>query len=569
MKRLLVALLLLVSTPVWADPGGTIPNFQLLDQEGRAYDLYDYSEAPAVVLYFVTNGCPIVRRSLPRLQELAEEYERRGVVFLLINPQQRDTRESVREEARRYGIRLPILLDRTQLVTRTFSTRRVGEVVVLNPKNWHTVYQGAVDDRFGYGSHRPARNHYLRDALEGHLEGRPVTPARTETKGCLIEFEPLPEVDYARDVAPLIAARCLPCHSPDHIGPFDLARYEDLAGREAMFIDVLLSRRMPPWSIDPKFGKFVDQQALSDVELRTLITWLRGGAVRGEGKDPLLEASQNLQQDEEWPLGPPDLTVQIPHEVSLSADGLFEYVDLSVPLNLPQDVWVRAAQVKPGNEDVLHHCVVYVDSPGSETPDWTEGYLAWYVPSAEVTRFPEESGKFLPKGSSLRFQLHYVATGKPESDRTSLGLYFSKERPKKEYRSAAAVNRDLVIPAGASRHSVVAEYTLKEEVWLDEMAPHMHFRGRAFRFEAHFPDGRKEVLLSVPRYRFEWQHVYRLKEPLRLPRGTRIVCHGVFDNSERNASNPDPKLEVKWGDRIWDEMMVGTFSFIRAWKGED
>lgn len=550
-----------------SSPLPVVPNFRLLDHRGVSHELYAHGSARAVVLFFVQSGCPLSLQSYGTLRQLSQEYGPRGVTFLLVNSNLLEDEEDVAREAASYEVDLPILVDRAQLVAREFDTVRNGEAVVIVPGGWQAVYQGGLDDRLDPRQRRPARRHYLREALDAVLGGRPVAVPKTMTQSCPIDrVEPPEEISYSEYIAPLVASSCLRCHSSGRVAPFYYDRYEELAKRRGAIREVLLAQRMPPWKHDPRYGTFDDVVTLTPEQQRNFVAWLERGARRGDGPDPLPSEAERYQSRPLWALGEPDAVIAPPQPHEIPGAGEVDYVFFQVASPFDRDVWIRGVDIVPSNPSVVHHCLVYLEPPGGQRrPDMprVDDLLAWYVPGTEPRFFPAGSGKRIPRGSTLVFALHYVSRGRPQVDQTSLGLYLCDSPPEEEYVSRAVVNDSFTIPAGEPAHKVRATCTLEEDVLLYEMAPHMHFRGKSFRYEADFPDGTRQVLLSVPVYEVDWQHVYRLSEPIPLPRGTRITCSGVFDNSEANPYNPDPTVDVGWGSQIWDEMFVGYLSYTR------
>jgi hypothetical protein len=442
-------------------------------------------------------------------------------------------------------------------------------VLVIATEGWRIVYRGPVDDRLHYEAQRPARAHYLRDALVALLDGRPIeTPARA-AQGCLVHFpgreraEPTP-VSYSDEIAPLLARRCADCHREGGVAPWAMTSFAVVRGWAPMIREVVRTRRMPPWHADPRFGRFANAIDLSIEEQRTLIGWIDAGAPRGEGPDALAEnASAPLP---EWLLGPPDLVLEAP-EQSLPATGVVPYRYESVDVPIERDVWVRGVELRPSNPRVMHHglaWMVYPDGrelPPTEGPRFTRGMFAAYVPGRDAQRLPEGTGHFLPAGSKVRFQLHYTTTGRPERDAPRLGLQLSREPLPHELLTGAAARFDFAIPPGAADHREMAERKIRRDVLVYALTPHMHYRGKSMSYEAHYPDGESETLLSVPGYQFNWQRRYVFAEPKRLPAGTRLVVRAAFDNSERNPANPDPTAWVRYGEQTFEEMLFGYFQY--------
>lgn len=585
MKRWLFvfALLPLLARPLTAaGPAGpvahsetdAVPNFRLLDYTGESHELYRQKEHRVVVLFVAGNGCPIVRHSVPELKRLREQFGPRGVVFALLDVNAHDDRAEVAAEAREFAINFPILLDPAQGVARALAITRTAEAIAIDTATWRILYRGALDDRLAYGQQKPAASRrFLAEALAAFLEGQPVTPPRTEFKGCAVAFadalaKSSPPVDYARDIAPLIASRCLTCHSRGNVAPFAFGNYEKLRGYSATIREVLLEDRMPPWHADPLHSAFSNDRSLTPEQKRMLLAWIEQGASRGEGVDPLPAAQPAAAPA--WPLGPPDAIVSMPEAAQIPATGLVPYQVYTVKSSLPEAAWVRGAAIRAGNAKVVHHCLVFINYPETlkhlepKQEQGTAGFFAGFVPGTEPVFFPPGTAKFLPKGAEFIFQMHYTTTGKEESDRTEMGLYLAPGKPAAELITGAATTQEFEIPPGVRAQPVRAEFQFERDAWLYEFSPHMHLRGASFTYTANYSDGRSEVLLNVPNYDFNWQTLYRLKTPQRMPAGTRLICTGTFDNSASNPANPDPKATVRFGEQTADEMFIGYFNYAAA-----
>jgi hypothetical protein len=399
--------------------------------------------------------------------------------------------------------------------------------------------------------------------MESVLAGKSVSKAKTEFPGCLVtltDADPKKhqQISYAEAIAPLLTKRCVHCHSEGGIGPFAMSSYRKVQGWSDMIEEVVLTGRMTPWQADSHFGEFANDFSLTTDEQRTLVHWIRAGSPRGSGPDPLADYKP---EREEWKLGKPDYVIDI-GEQSVPAEGIVQYRYIFIDSPADKDVWVRAVDVRPGNTRVLHHVIAWsvTNDNGKETERW----LAGYAPGMGADEFPQGTAVLLPKGARLKFQMHYTVSGKPETDATRLGIYLAKEPPRQELRTGVVLNQRLKIPPGAREHLESKTNRISRDVLLYSMNPHMHYRGKAMRYEAHYPDGKKEVLLSVPRYHFNWQRGYSLKQPKLLPKGTQLVVYAVWDNSELNHDNPDPKREVPWGEQTFDEMFFASYQFTNA-----
>jgi hypothetical protein len=570
MRRSHAPLALLLAAAAAAEPAPRVENFALLDHTGRFHELHYYADARAIVLFVQGNGCPIARGAVPVLNALRAELEPRGVVFLALNASPQDDRAAIAAEVAEYALELPVLLDDTQLVAESLGVERTAESFVIDPDGWRLLYRGPVDDRLHYDAQKPAAHEWLRDVLRAHLDGAPNVYVKRDSPGCLLWLphragnRAPPAPTYTRDVAPILERRCVACHRDGGVAPWSMRSFEVVRGWSPMLREVVRTRRMPPWHADPHVGRFANDISLAREESRTLVHWVEAGAPRGDGADPL--AAAVAAASDTWPLGPPDVLIEAPAQ-SIPASGVVPYRYETLPVPLDRDAWIRGAEIRPTNVRVTHHATAYIVPPdGSapveiEGPGFAEGLFAGYVPGREPERFPEDTGFFVPRGSRIRFQLHYSTTGKPETDVPRLGLYLHAGTPRHELKIGAAVNTRFEIPAGARDHEDRAVRTLGRDVLVYRLTPHMHFRGRRMRIEAEYPDGTRELLLNVPDYRFSWQRQYVLAEPKALAAGTRLVATAGFDNSTRNPANPDPTQAVRWGEQSFEEMLIGYFLY--------
>lgn len=551
-------------------PGERVDNFALLDHSGAFHELYYLSDAKAVVLMVHGNGCPIVRKALPELKAIRDAYRARGVEFLLVNSNLQDNRESIAQEASEFAIDLPILVDGTQLIGESMGFVRTADVFVIDPKGWKLAYRGPIDDRLAYGAQKPAANHhYLADALDAVLAGKPVAVAQAEAVGCLIN---LPERDrrnehakisYTERIAPMLAENCASCHRAGGIGPWAMTSYEMVHGFAPMIREVVRTKRMPPWHADPHYGSFVGDRSLTAEDIKTLVHWIEAGVPRGDGPDPLAQLDDN--QWSEWTLGKPDLIVEVP-AFDVPATGVVDYQYPYAKNPLGRDVWVRAIEIVPGDRAVVHHVLAGIDDPHDDrrTIIGRIGELGGYAPGKNAVPYPEDTGILLRKDAHFRFQMHYTPNGRATRDVTRVGYYFYDEPPKHQLDMTMIMNAGLTVPAHAKAYTESLEHVFDRDVMLYSLMPHAHLRGRAARFTAHYPDGGEEILLSVPKYDFSWQTTYALQSPKLLPAGTRLVFDMTWDNSAQNPANPDPDQDVYWGEQTWDEMNVGWLRFRYA-----
>ena len=540
-------------------PGETVDNFRLLDHQGGSRELYYLSDMKAVVLMAhvnAGNGCATSRQAVPGLKALRDQYRSQGVEVLLIDSNLPDTQAAVAKEAAALGLDMPILMDDTQLVGEALDLRRNGEVLVINPQGWKLAYRGPL---------AAGNANYAADAVEALVNAQPVKTAKVESpqpdKRCAIAMperdkqQAHAKISYSKSIAPMLIDNCVTCHRQGGIGPWQMSSYDMVKGFAPMIREVVRTQRMPPWHADPHYTAFSNDRSLSKDELKTLVHWIEAGAPRGSGGDPLAELKRTWP---EWQLGEPDLIVEIP-AFEVPATGTIPYQMPSVANPLDHDVWVRAVDFLPGDRTVLHHIIATMGTDGGGIRDG--GSLGGYVPGAGPMVLPQETGVLMKKDAKFFFQMHYTATGKPARDVSRMGVYFRKDSPPYQFRSAVMAKPSLKIPANTKAHTESASRTFDRDVIVYSLLPHSHFRGKASNFVATYPDGTQETLLSVPNYDFNWQTTYELATPKRLPAGTKVTHSTTWDNSTQNKANPDPNREVPWGQQTWDEMLYGVVRF--------
>jgi mono/diheme cytochrome c family protein len=413
-------------------------------------------------------------------------------------------------------------------------------------------------------------------------------------------------VTFTRDVAPILYQHCAECHRPNDMAPMSLLTYKAARPWARSIKEKVVARQMPPWHADPHYGQFANDRRLSRQEIDTIVAWVDQGAKEGAPKD--LPAPPTFPDG--WKIGKPDVVLSMQEDYTLDANGSDEYINFVMPTSFKDDVWIRAAEIHPGNRKVVHHVIAFIQTPqfqaqwkatqgkpsarsifyqdGTlvrtklEAPTYDDGCtapdggfargsgqeglglpLCFYTPGKDLDIFPDGMAKAIPAGSNIVIQVHYSkTTGKLEKDRTSVGLFFAKEPPKKVLTSFGVINHYFKIPPGADNHEVKGCYTFSRDVELFTLLPHMHVRGKDMRYDVIYPDGKRETVLFVPNYNFNWQTLYKLEKPLVLPKGTKMIVTAHYDNSEKNKYNPDPTKTVRFGDPTYDEMMVGYFDYV-------
>jgi peroxiredoxin len=559
------------SLPVRAEAteviGRDVENFTLRDHRGAERSLGEFSDAKLLVVAFLGAECPLANLYGSRLGQLQEEYKDKSVQFIGVNSNRQDSVADLKVYAERQKIDFPLLKDPANKVADAFGAERTPEVFVLDAAR--TIrYAGAIDDQYGVGvQRRKASQRYLAEAIDNLLADKPVATPTTASVGCQIgrlrESPPTGEITYAKDIAPIFNRRCVECHRDGEMAPFSLMSYDDVLGWEDTIVEVITAGRMPPWFADPQHGEFKNDSRLSDAEKELIHRWVKGGSPKGDEAD----LPEPPKFAEGWRISKPDQVVPVDDKpYMVKAEGVVDYQYFVVDPEWKEDKYLVAAEARPGNRAVVHHIIAYLMPPGVDPRKArSRMMLVGYAPGSPPNVMPDGLAIHVPAGSKLLFEMHYTPNGSEQTDLSYVGFSFTeREKVKKFVQGRAIVNEDFAIPPGAKDHEVVADYRTRRDELLLKMVPHMHLRGKAFRFEAVYPDERREVLLNVPAYDFNWQLNYVLAEPKLLPKGTKIICTAHFDNSAENPANPDPTDEVHWGEQSWDEMMIGFFDVVAA-----
>ena len=383
------------------------------------------------------------------------------------------------------------------------------------------------------------------------------------------------ELTFYRNVLPVLENRCQECHRPGEIGPMALRTYKEVRPWAASMVEQVESRKMPPWDADPKFGHFANDRALSPAELKTLVGWAKSGAKEGDPKDA---PKTHRQFVDGWNIPKPDVVLSMQKPFPIPAQGIVDYQYLIVPTGFTEDKWVQMSEIRPSDRSVVHHMVMWIREPGNKwlrgdaTPGEPFGpkdglqrgdtgglgseILGIYTPGMVPDVWKPGQARFIPAGSDIVFQMHYTPSGKATSDLTKLGLVFAKEPVKQRIISISASNSRFQIPPGDPNYEVASAFTFRNPGTIESFFPHMHVRGKDYQYRITYPDGKQEVLLNVPAYRFNWQLAYKPSTPLAIPAGSKIEAIAHFDNSANNPNNPDPKATVKFGEQTTEEMAV-------------
>lgn len=378
---------------------------------------------------------------------------------------------------------------------------------------------------------------------------------------------------FNKDIAPIIYENCASCHHQGEVAPFNLMTYADVKKRAQQIALVTADHAMPPWKADAGHEKFLDARRLTAQQIGMIKQWVDEGAVEGKAADlpPVPKFTSGG-----WKLGQPDVVYQADEPYHVDAEGADVYRCFVIPTNYNEDRWVAGVEVHPDNKKIVHHIIAFLDNTGQARkldaadpgPGYTStgggigfapklGSLAGWAPGNEPRLLPAGMGIFLPKGADIVLQVHYHKDGKPETDQSKIGLYFSKVPVDKRLRALPMIYLPLRIPAGDKHYTVHTDAKAPADITIQGIMPHMHLLGREMTVTATPPNAATETLVHVPDWDFNWQTTYAFKTPVHLPAGSKMDVAASYDNSADNPVNPhNPPQEVRWGEETANEMCI-------------
>ena len=578
MRLVLLTLAAVVAYPLSAADPKPAANFTLESK----WTLHD-QKAKAVVVAFLAAECPMSNGYIPALAAVHAKYAEKGVTLVGVFPDPDTSAEQVSKYAKEYKVSFPLFRDPKHAAVASLGAKTTPEVVVLDEK-YAVRYRGRIDD--GYVARMKPKaavgRHDLAVALDEVLAGKAVTLAEAKAFGCPIA--PLDDkaktaaVTFHKDVVPILQAHCQSCHRPDQVAPFSLTTYKQAAKWAGLCLEEIEAKRMPPWK--PAANAHLSgERTLPPDAKKTLAAWVEQGKPEGDAKD----APPPAKFADGWTLGTPDLILEAPADTVVNATGRDLFRVQVFPTNLPEDKYIVAIEVKPGNPRVVHHTLQLIDTSGRARkmqdeaakgkqpefdsgpgykvnmgwgflPDRT-GLLGGWAPGMLPKKLPDGVGQRLPKGADIAVQTHYHRTGKVEKDRTRIGLYFADKPVTERFMSLPAAGLFAVIPAGSKNFKVDSSWEVTADTVLYRMTPHMHLIGKDIELLATLPGEKEKSLIRIPEWDYNWQEQYELKEPMKLPKGTVLRVRATYDNSTDNPHNPNsPPALVRIGEQTTNEM---------------
>ena len=543
--------------------GRQVPDSTFTDLEGKTRQLSELARDKGLVVAFTSTTCPVSKRYGPSLARLEKEVQSKGFHMLFVNPMKSESSADMKAQ----GFTAPYVQDAKGTLTAALDARTTTEVFLLDSSRT-LLYRGALDDQYGLAYNLDApQQRYLAEAIDEVLAGRHPHVAATEAPGCELDrpdhgATSSTSVTYHRDVARILAQNCVQCHHDGGIAPFALDSADEVQDRAKTIRRVVAEGTMPPWfAKDDKPNRWANDHSLAARDKADLLAWINS-TDRPMG-DPATAPRPIVFPKDGWLNGEPDAVFEFAKAQPVKAEGKMPYVTVTVPTGLTEDHWVQSIEIQPGQRQVVHHVIVFALDPKhkGERLAQHETFFAAYVPGNSGDIFPTGFAKKLPAGAVLSFQMHYTPNGKPTEDKTRIAFRWARQSPKYELKVASVSNGRISIPPGAANHIETAQRPAPEDMNLVGFMPHMHVRGKAFRYEIVQPAG-NQLVLDIPRYDFNWQLMYRLNEPLHMPRGTVMKVTATFDNSPGNKANPDPAKTVRWGPQTEDEMMIGYIAYF-------
>ncbi len=591
--------------------GEKIPNLTFRDEKGKTHRLYELENQKAVVIVFLSFECPVSNSYVSVLSETAKEFSKVGVTVWGLTTNEDETPAQVAKAAKPFEPAFPIFKDERLKAVDALKAEYTPEVFVLD-SNFVLRYRGRIDNMYTdrLKKHAEVTEFNLSQTLAELVTGRPVSKSATKAVGCKIYREKQQiakdgKVTYHRDVLPIMQKHCQECHRPGEVGPFSLMTYKQAVTWAQDIKDYTKKREMPPWKVSEGV-EFRDQRRLSDAEITLLADWVDNGTPAGNPKD----APEPRKFVTGWRLGTPDLVLSASEDFLVGPSGKDIFRCFVLPTGLKEDVYVSAVEMRPGNPQVVHHLLNFIDTTGAgrrlekeaqerekanpvvdphtgqaskfdRGPGYTKmmgvgflpkaGMLGW-APGIQPRFMPEGVGFHLPKGSDIVVQIHYHRNGRPEKDRTQIGLYFAKKKIDHPYQAVAVgggagsgpLRYFFAIPPGDENFKLDGDAWASQDFTLMAITPHMHLLGKSISLTMTPPGGKEQKMIAIKKWDYNWQEMYFLKESIQVKAGTKFHVEAHYDNSDKNPLNPfSPPRRVTVGEQTTNEM---CFVFLSGYS---
>lgn len=562
------------------------------------YKSKTYAPKALAVVTFST-VCPLAKRLVPHLNELRQKYDAKGIQLVALFPNGTDNLSEMAEFALDSDLKLPVYKDDpSDPWFEELGLKTTPEAILFDVSEGYdsrkVIYQGQVTNQWFGGGNAKGKK-YLEDAIEGLIAGKEIETKATAASGCVIakeerlDLKGFEGITYYRHILPILQERCLQCHRDGEAGAelfvaFD--SYDTVSSFSETILSRIKNRIMPPWNAregNPKkpLG-FVNDTRMTEDEIKTFIAWNEQGLKAGDPKDAPPE--KKWAKEGEWKIGTPDLVFRMDTPYVVPKERLDEYQYYRLKANFPEDRYLQAVEVRPGNKRVVHHIGALLGPASEEVGTGTQAMMKFYgltgdkvkkvgdyVPgdSFNAHTYPKDYALKLPKNTDILFEMHYTPTGSSEeSDVSEMGIIWAKEKPKHTIETHVFNRKDIRLRPNDSHYEMTNYYAFSSDVLIYALAPHMHYRGKSFKlYKVRNPKTKnetRELLLKVPAYDFSWQWTYEFKNPIRLRAGDALYGVAAFDNSHFNPNNPDPDVLVSYGIKSDQEMFNMRVKFERT-----
>ena len=553
----------------------TVESFSFHDVEGSAWYSDDILSNGPAAFVFLSTKCPLAKRYTMRLNRLHEQFEDDGVTLFAVFPNSDEDIDGISSYCKLAKFKFPAVLDRQNYLVNRFQATMTPQVFLIDQFS-RIRYRGAIDDN---RYENRVKESYLLNAMTALVNGKPVLVPQTESMGCRIhaaESTGAGDVTYSSHIARILQDNCRSCHRDGQVAPFALTNFEEAHRWREEIKAYTQSRLMPPWKANSEFASYKNDVSLTSEEIALISTWVDAGAPLGD----VSQIPPSPRFNDGWAFGEPDLIVEMPEQYVVGPEGEDDYRHFIIPFKADKHRFVKAVDVQPGNRNVVHHVIAYVDTSGEarklDAADEGPGYsrfgdvgfqpasvIGGWAPGNDPAKTPAGTGRWLPKECDIVLQVHYYRTGIEERDQTKVGIYFAAEQDPVPTRGGVVINKEFVVPPNESDFEVTAELTIEESSYLYNVTPHMHLIGETMVVTAHRPDGSVVPVVKIDDWDFNWQNTYFFKNFEHLPKGTVVKLRATFDNSERNPNNPNsPPAEIGWGEKTTDEMCIAFLGLL-------
>lgn len=563
-----------------------------------------YASRPqAMVVVTLSTSCPLARRLIPHLNELRQEFGQ-DIQFVALFPNGSDGLKEIAEYAVATNLSWPVYKDEKESPWhQRLGLTTTPAVAVLDTREGFddtvVFYRGQVNGMWAGGGTSGGQRAYLADALSRFLEGVPPELSETAASGCNIsskvyrDLQRHSDVTYHRDITRFIRKRCVSCHREGEPGAelfSEFDSYETVASMSKVMLARIEHRLMPPWHATTEepswFGGFKNDPRLSDDEIDLFRAWVERGCPPGDPKDA--PPASDGESSDEWKIGEPDFVFQMPEAYQVPTSRLNEYQYYRVAANFPEDRYIQAIEMRPGNKSVVHHMAAIIGPATNEPLTGTKALLRLYGVTGDKVRkvgdwiagdpfnartYPDGYALKLPAKHDIFFEMHYTPTGQEEKpDISKMGIIWADEKPEHVLHTKIFNRKRIRLRPHDGHVEKVNYYQFPHDVLIYALAPHMHFRGKDFTIyrvtDPQTDQEKRQLILRISAYDFNWQRTYELERPILLQAGEALYSVTHFDNSHFNPHNPDPAKYVRYGLQSEDEMLNLRVKFERVDGGE-